>query len=122
MRVRDVPRKRWEALVINSSKPSLVIFWTPWCEWSRRLSRVLEELSPLYDGRINFYAVNVEGDGELAERYGIKSVPTLMFFHQGRPVYKLVGYHQAELIREELDRVLRICEACLAQSSSLVLH
>ncbi|MER3601564.1 MAG: thiol reductase thioredoxin [Nitrososphaerota archaeon] len=122
MRVRDVPRKRWEAVIVNNSHPSLVLFWCPWCEWSRKLTRVLEELSPLYDGRLNFYAVNVEGDGELAERYGVKSVPTLMFFYQGKPLYKLVGYHQPELIKEELDKVLRIYRACLDQSSSLTIQ
>jgi thioredoxin-like negative regulator of GroEL len=86
--VQDVTAKSFDRLVINSSVPVLVNFQTP---WSRRMVPLLGQLAEAFAGRLRVVQVNISADPELAARFRIRAVPTLLIFKKGVPVEFIVG-------------------------------
>lgn len=87
-------------LVINSDKPVVVDFWAEWCGPCKALAPVLEEILTEVNGKANVVKVNVDESGELAQKYGIRGIPTLIFFKGGEVRSTLVGNQpKAEIIK-----------------------
>lgn len=90
----------------NSRGVALVDFWASWCGPCRMLAPVIDEVSEKFSGRANVYKVNVDEEGELAARFGIMSIPTLIIFKDGEIFDKLIGVVPEEKIEEVLNRAL----------------
>lgn len=88
---------------VNAHPICLVDFWAEWCAPCRSLSLVLEELSKEYEGKVKFFKVNVDENPELAARFRITSLPTLVIFKMGEPVDKVTGAVPKQIIRKFLD-------------------
>ncbi len=78
--------QQFEQLVLNSANPVFVDFWAEWCGPCRSVSPVVEELSTEYDGKVDFVKINVDENGELAQKYNVFSIPTLAIFKNGEVV------------------------------------
>lgn len=81
----------FEREVVNSSGLTLVDFWANWCGPCRALAPTLERLASAFDGRAKIAKVEVDDHPELAQRFCVRSIPTLVFFRDGREVERLVG-------------------------------
>jgi thioredoxin 1 len=81
----------WDEEVIHSTAPVLVDFWAPWCAPCRALAPSLEEVATELSGRVKVAKLNVDESPEIAQRYGISSIPTLLVFHGGRVAAQHVG-------------------------------
>ena len=75
--------KSWETDVLNSEKPVFVDFWAQWCGPCRMVGPVVEELAGDYDGKVNFVKVNVDNAQEIAQKYNVFSIPTLLLLNKG---------------------------------------
>ena len=84
----------------------LVDFWATWCGPCKMLSPVLDELAAEYSDRARFCKVNVEDEPELSARFGIASIPTLIFFKNGEILKKTVGYREKDELEETLKELL----------------
>ncbi|MBQ6951426.1 MAG: thioredoxin [Clostridia bacterium] len=95
-------KENFEELVLNADKPVLVDFWATWCMPCRMLSPTIEEIAEDAEGRAYVGKVNVDEEGELAMKYGVRSIPTLIFFQNGKEVNRMVGVQDKEDIEAAL--------------------
>ena len=91
---------------LKGTAPVLVDFWATWCGPCRIMSPVIEEVAAEYEGRAVVGKVDVDEEGEIAQRYGIMSIPTLILFKNGQPVAKRVGVTPKAEVVKMLDAVL----------------
>lgn len=98
--------KTWEIDVIGSPVPVFVDFWAEWCGPCRMVGPVVEELAVDYDGKVNFVKVNVDQAGELASKYNVFSIPTLILLHKGEIIAQQVGAGSKETYQNMIDRAL----------------
>jgi len=91
--------------VLQSSQPTLVDFWAEWCGPCKMLTPILEELAQEYNGRVKIGKVNIDDHQMLAAQYGIRSIPTLLLFHQGQVSEQLVGLRSKRELKTSFDKV-----------------
>lgn len=104
--VLNLSESTFESEVIQSSVPVLVDFWAPWCGPCRMLSPVIDEIAEAKVGKAKVAKVNVDDCQSLAARYGINSIPALLFFKGGQPVERMVGAAPKSALLAKLDALI----------------
>lgn len=89
--MRELAASSWDADVLESPDPVVVDFWAPWCRPCRSVDRILEELETRHAGQVRFVKVDVDAQPELAARYGVLSLPTVILFAEGAARETVVG-------------------------------
>jgi thioredoxin 1 len=92
--------------VLVSDTPVLVDFGAPWCGPCRMLDPIVEELAREYQGRVSFVSVNTDENPNVANRYGIRGLPTLIVFKNGEPAGQIVGFRPKRDLQKRLDDAL----------------
>jgi len=93
----------FENEVIKSETPVLVDFWAPWCGPCRMLAPVVEEIAVSYTGRLKVGKVNVDDNQQITMKYGIRSIPTLILFKDGKAVEQVIG----AVPKTEIERIIK---------------
>jgi len=96
-------KDNFEQEVLKSAGVALVDFWAEWCGPCRMLAPVVDELSKDFEGKAKVGKVNVDEAGELAQQYGIMSIPTVIIFKDGQPVEQMVGLQPKEKFAEKIN-------------------
>ena len=92
--------------VISQSKPVVLDFWATWCGPCRKIAPIVEELAEAYSDQVIIGKVNVEEDDDLASKYGIRNIPTLLFIKNGEVIDKFVGAATKDVIEEKIKALL----------------
>ena|SRR5574344_52325 len=96
----------FKEVVLESKLPVMVDFWATWCGPCRMISPIVEELAKEYDGKVVVAKCNVDEASEAPSTYGIRNIPTLLFFKNGEIKDKLVGSNPKAAIEEKLKALL----------------
>ncbi len=104
IRPQAVTSSNFDQQVIQAGQPVLVDFWAEWCGPCRVIAPVLDQVAEEFAGRASVRKVDVDAHQDLAGRYGIRSIPTLMVFKDGEPVETLTGVQSRATLDAALAR------------------
>lgn len=96
----------FKAEVLDSQTPVLVDFWATWCAPCRAIAPALEELATQYKGKVKIAKLDVDENQQVAQQFGIRSIPTLLLFKGGRVVDQLVGAMPKAKLEDSLKKAL----------------
>jgi len=99
----EINEANFEMEVMKSNQPVLVDFWAEWCGPCKMLSPVLEEIAAEQAERVKVVKVNVDNNPQLAARFGIQSIPTLLYFADGKVIHQTVGVAGKKAILDKLE-------------------
>ena len=91
---------------LNAETPLVVDFWAEWCGPCRAISPVIEELAAEYEGKVNIGKLNVDDNDSIVSRYGVRTIPTVLFLKKGEIVDKIVASMTKADLKARLDKLL----------------
>ena len=97
----------FDEMVLQAKTSVLVDFWATWCSPCRRIAPIIEELSEEYDGKVSFGKVDTDQNPSITNKYGIKSIPTMTIFKDGKLMSSMVGFHTKDQIKKILDAIVK---------------
>ena len=104
--VVELTDQNFEDTIKGSDTPVLVDFWAEWCGPCRRVGPIVEELAGDYSGKLVVAKVDIDANQQTAQKHGIASIPTLLFFKDGEVVDQVVGARPKQDLVQNIERVL----------------
>jgi thioredoxin 1 len=104
--VMEIDDSSFENEVLKADKPVMVDFWAPWCGPCKAIGPVVEELSGTFGDQIKFSKCNVDDNPITPGKYGIKAIPTLIFFKDGEVAEQITGMVAKSKLEETIQKVL----------------
>ena len=104
--VLEVSDATFDQEVLQSEQPVLVDFWAAWCGPCKALAPVVDVVAATYAGKLKVAKVNVDENGATPSRYGVRGIPALLFFKDGKVADQIVGYVPQDVIEEKIKSLL----------------
>lgn len=104
--VADVSDATFESEVLQSQEPVMVDFWAAWCGPCRALAPIVDEVATAYSGQLKVLKMNVDQNAQTPARYGIRGIPALLIFKDGKVAEQIVGYVPKDTIDKSVTKVL----------------
>lgn len=104
--IKEVSDSTFDQEVLKADKPVLVDFWAPWCGPCKAIAPVIDELSKDYEGKLKVVKCNVDDNPATPSSYGIRAIPTVMLFKDGRQVEQIVGMVQKAKLEDAIKNNL----------------
>lgn len=104
--ITEMTTTNFDSEVLQATTPVLVDFWAPWCGPCRAVAPILEAVSQEMEGKVKIVKVNVDDNQQLAVRFGVQAIPTLIIFKGGEPVDRMVGMTSRDDINRRLQAQL----------------
>jgi thioredoxin 1 len=102
----ELTDNNFDSDVLKSDLPVLVDFWAPWCGPCKIVEPIVEEIAKEYDGKLRVGKLNTDDNPQVASKYGVMSIPTLMIFNKGELIDRIIGAQPKNAIKDKIDAVL----------------
>ena len=96
----------WNDIVLNSDMPVLVDFWAEWCGPCRMVGPIVEQLAQSLEGKVKVFKLNVDQNQEIAMKYNVQSIPTLVIFKNGKEIARTIGLSPKEKYEKFVNNTL----------------
>lgn len=104
--IQNLTSSDFDSAISGGSTPVLVDFWAPWCGPCKAIAPILEELASELDGQVKITKVNIDDNGDVASKFNIRAIPTLLIFKNGNVVDQIVGNTGKEDLKSRLSKHL----------------
>jgi thioredoxin 1 len=104
--VLEVSDATFDQEVLQSEQPVLVDFWAVWCGPCKAIAPIVDGIAATFAGKLKVAKVNVDENSATPSRYGVRGIPTLLFFKGGKVTDQLVGYVSQDVIHEKIQSLL----------------
>lgn len=105
MGIKSIKEADFENEVIKCSNLVVVDFWAPWCGPCKMLSPIIEEVATQLQDKVNFVKINTDENPRLATQYQIRSIPTLLFFKDGKEIDRSIGVISKQELIKKIDKL-----------------
>jgi len=102
----EITNKNWESEVLNSKVPVFVDFWASWCSPCKLMSSTLEEIERELSEKLKILKVNIEEDMDLAKRFSIRSLPTVILFIEGKEKERIIGAQNKIMLMKKIKEYI----------------
>ncbi len=102
----EATESNWDEQVLQSELPVLVDFWAEWCGPCKMIAPSVHDMAEEYDGQLNVAKLDVDSAPNIAMKYGVRSIPALIFFKDGQPVDQIVGAVPKGVLKKKVDSVI----------------
>ena len=106
MKPIELTEANFEPEVMKANTPVLVDFWAEWCGPCKMIAPIIDDLAKEYEGKLKIGKVDVDNNQQIAMKYGIRSIPTLLVFDGGKVVEQIVGAAPKKLLVDKLSKHL----------------
>lgn len=104
--ILEIDDQNFEGEVLKSDKPVLVDFWAPWCGPCKAIAPVIEDLAKSFGTQVKFAKFNVDESPVTPGKYGVRAIPTLIFFKDGKISDQIVGMVSKSKLEESINKVI----------------
>jgi thioredoxin 1 len=104
--VMEVTDANFDQEVLKSEQPVMVDFWAVWCGPCKAIAPIVDGVAQAYAGKLKVAKVNVDQNGATPSRYGIRGIPALLFFKDGKVADQIVGYVPQNIVEDKIQRLL----------------
>ncbi|HOA99490.1 MAG TPA: thioredoxin [Candidatus Atribacteria bacterium] len=103
----ELNKDNFKEEVLDSEIPVLVDFWATWCTPCRMMAPIIEDIANSWQGKVKVCKLNTDDAPEIAIKYGIQAIPTLLIFNGGKEVGRIVGYVPKKTVEEKLQDIIK---------------
>jgi len=102
----EITDQNFQQEVLNSETPVLVDFWADWCQPCKMIAPVVQQIAEEYDGKVKIGKLDVDSNQQTSQAMGIRGIPALIIFNDGKPVDQIIGVVPKSIIQKKIDEVL----------------
>ena len=104
--IKEIDDNNFDDEILQADKPAVVDFWAPWCGPCKAIGPIIEDLAETYGEKIKFTKCNVDDNPVTPGKFGIKAIPTLIFFKEGKVVDQITGMVAKSKLEDSIKNVL----------------